>query len=251
MRQPRVYIGMPYYVSAAPEAVLAGSTYATQKNQALFMTLGGPFHCHNFNQLLNEAVNGRSQYGWTHFAMLHSDVYPQSGWLDLLLDEMDRMKVDVLSVVIPQKMANGLTSTAALDLATLHTTRLTMQQVSVLPTTFTSEDLVKINLPNHQLLISSGLWLSKIHQSWIDEVYFSAPSRRYKDDKGLWQSAVFSEDWNFSRQLAQLGVPYAATRCLEAIHLGGGLWSNKESYGAWMRDMEAPVDVKWALGKKP
>src|SRR5690349_12744732 len=47
-----------------------------------------------------EALNDRS---YTHVCMMDSDISPEDGWLDKMLDEMRSVGADVLSVVSPMK----------------------------------------------------------------------------------------------------------------------------------------------------
>src|SRR5689334_10761696 len=129
MSEPKVFLAMPYTGSASVDAVLAAFYTATRvKDRMVFFPQDGPAgsHCENFNSLWCKALNSRERDGWTHFAMIHSDVLPEEWWLDTLLVEMARAHADVLSVVLAIKDNRGVTSTALQDRETLYTHRLTM-----------------------------------------------------------------------------------------------------------------------------
>src|ERR1700724_2919706 len=54
---------------------------------------------HNFNMMWCCALNDRKANGYTHFAMVHSDIGTGPFWLDTLIEEMDRVDADVMTAV--------------------------------------------------------------------------------------------------------------------------------------------------------
>ena len=110
-QSPRVWLAIPHTGSVVP-GVLQACLQATSRGTPLYVKdLGFSIATHTFNMLWCQAYNARRELGLTHFAMCHSDVHPDEGWLDTLLDEMDRTGADVLSAVIAIKDCKGLTST--------------------------------------------------------------------------------------------------------------------------------------------
>ncbi len=144
---------------------------------------------YTFNMLLNEALNN----GATHFAMLHSDIAPEPAWLDKLYDKLEEMSADVVSVVVPIKTPQGLTSTAigSIDDEWTVLKRLTMREVVKLPETFTAADA---GFPGHPLLINTGCWLADLRKPiWtatddhgVADFAFDFRNRRVLCADGTW-----------------------------------------------------------------
>ena len=116
---------------------------------------------HGFNTLWAHALALRPQ-GLTHFLMLHADIVPVDvGWLNQLHQEMIRVGAQVLSVVVPYKGPQGLTTTAV-DPPPVR--RFTMKEIMAQPETFTHPDL----------LLNTGLMLVSLQEDWG----FSRQARR-------------------------------------------------------------------------
>lgn len=190
----------------------------------------GSLLAQNFNilwcQALNECHQGRPVH---YFAMLHADVEPQDGWLDVLVDELEARQLDVLGVVVPIKHQQGLTS-----LALAHDSgdpwrfkcRLTMREVYRLPETFTSED---IGAP---LLLNTGCWVCRFDEAWARQVFFTINDRiAYNTTTKQYQPQVEPEDWYFSRLCHEMGLKIGATRKVRLHHAGRIRYTNEEPWG--------------------
>ena len=82
-------------------------------------------------------MNLRKERALSHWVLLHSDVVPvEENWILTLKAEMDKVKADVLSAVLPIKDSRGLTSTAP-DTHQWQPRRLTMKEIMDRPATFT------------------------------------------------------------------------------------------------------------------
>lgn len=190
-----------------------------------------------FNQLWAQALNMRQELGLTHFAMLHSDVAPASGWLDVLLRQQQRLKVDLLSVVIPIKDERGLTSTAVLvrdPNDTLQVRRFTLKELDKLPTTFRLADLKISNAET--LLVNTGCWVCDFTQPWVERVAFHFQDAIVQRDNGQFEAQTFPEDWEFSVQCQALGVTVGATRAVAVAHVGAQDYRNVSVWGTWETD---------------
>ena len=130
----------------------------------------------------------------THFAMLHDDIVPESGWLELLYEEIEACGADVLSAVVPLKDSYGLTSTAISgpDNPFIRERRLSLEEVYRLPETFTIEDTGYLD---RMLLANTGCWICKFDRPWRKEedengdlkVFFTINDRiRRREDKRLY-----------------------------------------------------------------
>ena len=187
---------------------------------------------HGFNRLWCGALNLRQQ-GITHFAMIHDDVCPPQGWLNLLLAELDWYQADVMSAVVAIKSPEGLTSTAVETDDPWCPRRLALREVHDLPPTFTDEDV------GGKLLLNSGLWVCDLRKPWVDNpepLFFQTLNRLVKDDDGDWQAQVRSEDWEFSRAARARGAKLYATRKLAPVHTGEMEYPSDHVWGSWQTD---------------
>lgn len=190
-----------------------------------------------FNKLWCQALNWRKQHGIDYFAMLHADLGPSKWWVDVLIDEMERKRADVCSVVVPIKDEKGTTSTG-LDVQLNHSTkavrRLTMTEVMDIPDeTFGAEDT---DMPDCPLLVNTGCWVCDFTKPWVEKVKFTITDAIGKDSQGEFAALSDPEDWGFSRQIHKLGLKAVATRKVQVNHYGGFTFTNDRPWGVWKRD---------------
>ena len=158
----------------------------------------------SFNQLWATAKNNDADY----FAMIHSDVIPDPGWMDVMYKELLETGADIISAVIPIKNNSGLTSTALETDDKWNPRRLTLYEIFDREETFFDP----------QLLVNTGLWMCKMKSFWNtkDLIFHQEDSCRETKD-GL-QLLTFSEDWGFSRQAKANGARLFATRKVKLYH---------------------------------
>lgn len=174
----------------------------------------------NFNRAWCAGLNGDYDY----FAMLHADITCSEFWLDTMIEELERYDFDVLSAVVPIKSMKGTTSTAVDGGDRWHPAcRLTMREAFALPVTFTAEDV------GYPLLLNTGCWVVK-WGDWCKDVCFHIYDQIIHNGKE-YIAEVESEDWNFSRQLNDLGLRIGATRIIETRHVGAVEFVNSLAYG--------------------
>lgn len=191
----------------------------------------------NFNSVWCNALNRANQgERLDYFAMQHSDIEPETVWLDKLIDELDSHDLDVLGVVSPIKTSAGLTSTAVArdDGDTWRPQRrLTMSEVYDLPETFTSDDVAG------SLLLNSGLWVAKFDLAWAKKVHFTINDRIVFDQtSGMYRAEVEPEDWYFSRLCHELGLRIGVTRKVSLLHSGIQKFTNQHAWGSESTDSE-------------
>lgn len=189
--------------------------FANWKAVGSLITLG-------FNLCWCWGLNARRD-GLTHLLIIHSDIMPEaSNWLDILIDEFWASGADVLSAIVPIKDARGLTSTA-FDMPNIwRPRRLTQAEAHSLPVTWTA----------HNLLLNDGLMLVDFTQPWVEKITFHIRDEIRRNDDGLWQAYVQSEDWVLSRQLRELKVKQYATRAVNLLHHGTMAYPSREVWGA-------------------
>jgi hypothetical protein len=205
----------------------------------------------NFNSLWAEALNRYEAGEITHFAMLHADVAPQPGWIDVLAEELERVDGDLISVAIPIKDSRGLLS-CGIGNPDNHWSpwfRLTLKEMHrYLPATFDRHACGYAD-PDWPLVFNNGCWLADLRRSQFRAVnadgglaaMFDFRRRIHRGADGKWAVAGESEDWFFSRQCARLGLRTFCTRKVVVTHEGGAIgFSNATPWGEWDHDKEAP-----------
>jgi hypothetical protein len=188
----------------------------------------------NFNEHLCAAWNMRGSHGVTHFVMLHGDIAPQHGFVDILLDELRAANADVVSAVVPIKSAKGQTSTAYGERLPngkpIHT-KLTMHDVFALPETFGIEDTP---WPDKVLLINTGCMAFRL-DAWVREFLLDEPfgfeTWCEENEDGKIHSQALSEDWRFALWLARNGLRAVATRKVTLTHWGPQGFCNDAAWG--------------------
>lgn len=200
-----------------------------------------------FNSLWHQAAAAAPQHGITHFAMLHADIEPQPWWVDVLHEEMDRTGADILSVVVPIKSPEGVTSTAIGDWHDewAQPRRLTMREVVQLPETFSANDAsCGVGHPSGPLLVNTGCWMAR-RGVWWSDVCFTIRDRIAIAPDGRPMPQVIPEDWGFSRWAHQRGLKVMATRKVQLQHVGPWAWSNTHAWGTHQSDgvpLEQPTE---------
>lgn len=225
------FLAVPHYGTI--ESSTAGALLTASRRFSPYINFEpGSLLAYVFNRLWCEALNMRMERPLTHFAMLHADMAPDPGWLDVLLDELDATGADVMSAVSPIKDQRGLTSTAWQDIETTCVDRLTMKQIHNLPPTFSAADGPK----GKRLLVNTGCWVCKLGP-WCEKFTgFHILDWIEKRKDGKFQPGVFSEDWNFSAWCAENGVKVMATRKVQLGHIGKSSYRNESAWGEWEED---------------
>lgn len=181
-----------------------------------------------FNILWSGFLGKRKPDGITHFAMIHDDIRPQAGWLDVLLAEMDEHDADMVSAVVPIKDGRGLTSTGIDDTGDgWNPRRLALREAFGRPATFTDP----------AILLNTGLFVCRFDRPWCEEVQFRQQDRIVNLD-GDWVAQTKPEDWDFSRQLRGHGARLFATRKVILEHERPE-WHTRHAWGAWDTDRDA------------
>lgn len=226
-----VIVGLPVYDQLAPQA-LTGLILATQKHAYTLRVETGSLLALMFNRLWAGALNGRKT-GVTHFAMHHADIEAPPGWLDTLIDEMQRVEADVLSVVVPIKDGRGVSSTGYQNPKTRVINRFTMREIAGFPRTFNAADT---GHADDWLVVNTGLWVCDFTRPWVEEVCFSIIDAIVKDADGGFTAKCLPEDWNFSGWCARNGLKVFATTKVAVGHHGRASYRNDSAWGDWQTD---------------
>lgn len=236
----RVYACQPQYGNGCALShrqfwIATGRKYSVTQCGDGGSLLANVFNSHWVNALNRQAKGEKI----THFAMLHDDVVPEDAWVDKLVDELllqQRMDstVDLLSVVVPIKDGYGVTSTAIDGESPFEVTRrLTMTEVHNLPETFSNIDC---GYPERALLVNTGCWICDFTKPWRFDVHFEIRDRILRLEDGTFTAQVAPEDWNFSRDLHNLGVGVRATTKIGVSHFGSLPYINAEPWGMHDQD---------------
>lgn len=188
------------------------------------------------NLFLASALNAQENgVKITHLAMLHNDVVPEQGWIDVLMEDLLAFEMDVMSAVIPIKDMKGLTSTAidSEDDPYEVERRLTMTEVFSLPPVFTNKDC---GYPHRNLLVNTGCFIMDFTKPWRYDLCFTATDRIIRNN-GKMMSQHSPSDWQFSRDVQRFGGKVAATRNVRLLHMAELPYHNHEPWGDWKVDL--------------
>lgn len=241
--QYKIYCAQPQYSGGSPASHRqfwrgAGRKYTNRTH----VDGGGSLLANVFNQFLVHCLNLRlSGQPFTHFAMLHDDIVPQDGWLDILMDDLLEHKADLMSAVVPIKDWQGLTS-HAIDGPDEFTVlrRITLSEVFNLPEVFSAEDC---GYEAGKLLVNTGCWVMDVTKPWLMDrnedgtlkCFFTIRDRirviKTDDGSETVVADVAPEDWNFSRMIQQCGGKVMATRRVKLTHQGIIPFNNSEPWG--------------------
>jgi len=184
---------------------------------------------YTFNLLWAGFLNMRRDRPVKYVAMIHDDIRPQDGWLDVLVDELERTNADMVSAVVPIKDNRGITSTGVDDTGDeWNPRRLSMTEVFMLPETFGDADL------GFPVLLNTGLWVARFDRPWVENVNFRQGDK-IECINGQWVPQTRPEDWDFSRQLRSHGCKLMATRKVRLTHERAE-WHNTAPWGKWQSD---------------
>jgi hypothetical protein len=204
----------------------------------------------DMNQLWCHALNQARRSVVTHYAQLHSDITPAPGWIDLLIDELEDRQADFISATVALKDDQGLTSCGIGDTANSWQPfrRFTLRELHEMPETFSITDTPH---PDRYLLHNSGCFVADLRNPlWrtVDAsgclvIDFGFPIRSRALPNGDFISERESEDWHFSRGMAQLGLKTLATRRVATIHFGQKGYRNDFPWGKLEHDVA--TQEKW------
>lgn len=232
---PLVLVALPQGSLGArvdPEALAKGTIFkATTKFRCVPAICQSSLLCFSFNTLWGGGLNQRKTIPFKYFAMIHDDICPQTGWLDTLIEELERTGADVMAAVVPIKEPTGVTSTA-IDATgdEWSPRRLTLRELwRDYPETFTHE----------RILLNTGLWVCRFDAAWCEEVWFEQHDRIVKLPNGMYAADTKSEDWNFSRTLREkFNLKLYATRKIQLEHERAE-WHTRCPWGRWDVDVMA------------
>lgn len=215
----------------------AKALFETPSKSARYILQAGQFSLLNLNcnRLWCEALNLRERFPklkW--FAMLHSDIIPEPYWLDKLIRLAEENNAIMMSAVIPIKDDSGATSTALdnpIDGWMMYRILMDDFRFKDLPKTFDIAAACKaLNVQTPQrLLLNTGCMVVRIDQPWAEDIIFKSEERIVKTNAGkakdIFVAHSDSEDWNFSRQVANHGKTMATLE-VKADHIGLQHWKN-------------------------
>lgn len=204
----------------------------------------------NFNQILAASLNMAANGDVTHMAFLHADIAPQEWWVDVLMEEMERLQADVVSALVPIKDTRGVSSSGIGDPNDRWhpLRRFTMQEAYSFPETFDAKDA---GYPGGCLLHNDGCFLMdlrnpifrKTDENGVLVASFDFP-RRIRLIDGKFDVEGESEDWYWSRKLHEIGAKTYITRKVHLNHEGGFSYPNTGIWGTYQNGDEDTKE-KW------
>ena len=231
-----IFLGIPTHDGRTDVVGLSAIVHSmSERGDVFWKSRGSSLINFNCNALFCDALNMRKN-GVTHFLLMHSDVRPEPGFVTKMMKILTARELDLLSVVLPIKDDEGLSSTCVVIRTgenTAERRRLTMAQIQQLPPTFRNVECAEFfgkALDDVIMLANTGLMLLDLSKSWIEKLVFSTIDKIVKLD-GQFTAHCEPEDWSFTRQLHQLGGRLAVTRAVKAKHMGMKAFDNQEVWG--------------------
>ena len=237
-----VFLALPHRGDISVGAMM-GAVQASKRQDVRLRHLSRSLLPHCFNLLWCGALNERPV---DHWAMLHDDIAPQPGWLDVLIAEMETHNADIMSAVVPIRDERGLSSTAVRHPETGWLRRLTIHETNRLPETF---DAAGAGYPGQQLLVNTGLWVCRFDRDWVERFCFREDDGIHRDAAGKFYATVMSEDWNLSMDAADLGLKVMATRKVKLRHVGPYGYPSWGDWGQWTEDREPSAPLTGNAGE--
>lgn len=188
-----IFVGLPTYDGTRHNSHVMVEL-AQSPHQTLVMENSCSLLARGFNELWTAALNLVPRP--THFCLIHADVLPERPFFDRFLVEQAAVGADVLSVVIPIKNGDGVTSTALETKDPWRPNRLSLTEVFARPETWTESGL----------LVNTGLLLVDFSKPWVESICFTIRDRIERTSAGRFVPLVEPEDWSFSRQARALGA---------------------------------------------
>jgi hypothetical protein len=231
IENPRVVIALPssgMHYSGTLSGIIAPSLKGIRPN---YQMLSHSLLTRGFNILWCRALNDKPRPDY--FAMMHADVCAQPGWLDILIEELEREDVEFVSTIIPIKDQTDRTSVCMYDPANMKGENLKRSEVKNYPPTFGNEVL-----PEGQFLLhNTGLWVCRFKDAkkllvngvnvkpWVEEFSFGQTDQIVLRDDGLYDAYATTEDWQMSLWMQDHGISMKATSKVKVIHQGTGEWA--------------------------
>ncbi len=183
-----------------------------------------------------EALKNRPEV--THFAMLHDDCEPQEGWLDVLLEELNRLDADIVSTVLAIKDFRGMTTTGIRYPGNWLCRRFTKREIMRMPETFSIADTDE---PDQVLAIGTACWICNLPEaSWPDKFPGFQNEHKIEWEGGQPCPSFDSEDWIFSEWAASQGLKVYSTRKVRMGHQGAYVYYNDDYIGL-ETELQRPV----------
>ncbi len=223
---------------------------ATQKHRLYGDTFGSSLIPLNCNFLLCQVLDQMKELELQWLAMIHSDVAPPLWWIDTLIDEAGKHGADFMSAVIPLKNNDGVLSTAIAkpDTEYGHFCYITTHQVMCnnFPVTFGIKEAVaalrelptgySIEAPQTYLLCNTGCMVCRLDRPWFQarppKVWFhDLNGIEVNQTTGKLQPKLLSEDWYFSRRIAEEGGKVMATKAVIPGHYGQYIYKADKPWG--------------------
>jgi methyltransferase family protein len=184
-----------------------------------------------------EALQCRGQ-GVTHFAMMHTDIMLPIYWLDILIEEMDRVDADIMTGIVSIKDDRKITTTGIRYPGVWGTRRFSVYEINRLPETFSIADTDE---PDQILAINTGCWVCRLPEhGWPDKFPGFHNKHKIEWAGGIPEPWFDSEDWLFSDWAASQGLKVYATRKLFTSHQGAMFYDNRVG-GNWETELQRPT----------
>lgn len=166
----------------------------------------------------------------THWGMLHSDVVPDDGFFDIIMEDLLEHDADFMGAIIPIKDRTAITSTGYLEKGEMWEVdrRLVLRDLEKFG--MRKQILMASDIGPGVLLANTGCCMMRFDQEWRKELLFTVQDRIIMKD-GRYVPQVIPEDWNLCKRLHEMGCKVMVSRQVALSHYGDNDWSNRSAWG--------------------
>lgn len=216
---------------------------SAQEHRVFVLPNGKSLLSSNCNTLLCTALNERERLSLDWFAMLHADCEPDDWWIDTLIAEAEKHNATLMSAVVPIKDQRGITSTAIGDGSYPAIGRITLSQLhdERFPETFGAEEaangLSRLGVDAAKakyLLANTGVMVYRLAAHHPSVCFANFDGIRLVN--GRYEPWDVSEDWHFSRLVADAGGKVMCTRKVHVVHHGNARFGSGTAWGSVTND---------------
>ena len=223
----KVFLAQPHCNDLEPRSVQAANMCVDGADGIEVFAMRPCFSLlpYNFNRALAEARNHRVDY----FAMLHSDVSAQPGFLTKMIEDIGTADIIHAPVRLKDNSGNTSTAVAYTDNKWQRRRRITVKELKKLPQVFGIDDCRSIYGDGYCLLPNTGCLLMG------RESYNAFPGFHESDRlvcvNGRWEALAVSEDYNLGYWAAANGYTVKGTKNVITKHCGTKWYSTEETCG--------------------
>lgn len=219
----KVFLALPMYDGRIEyDSLVAAGLLASQRHEVRLFPKAGSRLAFNCTSLWCDALNSGA---FDLFAMLHSDVIPPAWWLDILTANLIDHDAAFVSALSPIKdESEAFSALYFLEDGRQEVLSKSQADNPALPPCFDASALsVAMNERVTFLMPNTGCMVCRLDRPWCDKVWFQDITVMSMRD-GRRVPSGMSEDWFFTKAIADHGGKVMTTKALGIGHVGSKVY---------------------------